>query len=100
MANFGFALTVSETFKLGFDERSIFSLAMILNCRRGLSPRSALIENKPPGDDSTELKMAALGISAGRVWVVPSYEPPRFASAKLFTLGLPLRLARLDRGLI
>jgi hypothetical protein len=97
MANFGFALMASKTFELGFGEDSIFSLAMVLNCRRGLSPQSALIENKPPEAEPTQMKMEALGISSDKVWVIPSFEPPRFPSAKLFTLGLPLRLARLDQ---
>ena len=98
MANFGFALTVSQALGLGFAENTIFSMAMILNCRRGLCPRAALIENKPPSDDTTLEKMAALGISAESVWVIPSYEHPKFASARLFLMGLPLRLARLDRS--
>lgn len=97
-AFFGFALSASQTFSLGFDETSIFSLAMILNCRRNLSPRSALIDNKPHHTEPTQEKMLALGISPEQVWVIPSFEPPRFPSAKLFLLGLPLRLERLDRA--
>jgi hypothetical protein len=96
-AFFGFALEASQTFPLGFTETTIFSLAMILNCRRGLSPRSALIDNKPPTAEPTREKMDALGISSAQVWVIPAFEPPRFPPAKLFLLGLPLRLARLDR---
>ena len=97
-AFFGFALTASQTFCLGFDEASIFSFAMILNCRRGLSPGSALIENKPAHLEPTREKMQALGITAEQVWMIPSFEPPRFPSAKLFLLGLPHRLDRLDRA--
>lgn len=37
-------------------------------------------------------------ITAEQVWLIPSFEPPRFPSAKLFLLGLPLRLERLDRA--
>ena len=97
-AFFGFARAASESFDLGFDETTIFSLAMILNCRPGLSPRSALIDNKPHTAEPTRLKMSALGIGPAQVWVIPSFEPPHFPSARLFLLGLPLRLARLDRG--
>ena len=98
MANFGFAHTVSQALGLGFAEDTIFSLAMILNCRRILCPHSALIDNKPPAAEPTRMKMEALGIGPSQVWGIPTFEPPRFLSAKLFTLGLPLRLARLDRG--
>ncbi|MCX6944558.1 MAG: hypothetical protein NT173_07330 [Opitutales bacterium] len=97
-AFFGFALTASQTFALGFDERTIFSIAMILNCRRGLCPGAALIDNRPPHTESTQDKMEALGIPPEQVWVIPSFEPPHFPSARLFLLGLPHRLARLDRA--
>lgn len=96
-AFFGFALATSQIFSLGFDEHTIFSLAMILNCRRNLSPASALIDNLPPRAESTQEKMRALGITPGQVWVIPAFEPPHFPSARLFLLGLPLRLERLDR---
>ena len=97
MANFGFALTVAQTYQLGFTENTIFSMAMILNCRRGLCPGAVLIDNKAPSEDTTQEKMAALGIASDAVWVIPAYEHPRFASAKPFLMGLPLRLARFDR---
>jgi hypothetical protein len=99
-AGFGFALAASQHCGLGFTESSIFSLEMIVRCRRGLSPRSALIDNKPPAADPTRLKMEALGIGPTQVWVIPSYEPPRFPSARLFLLGLPARLVRLDCGAV
>lgn len=95
-ASFGFALAVSQALDLGFNEQAVFSFAMILNCRKGLSPTGALIENRPASDPDTRIKMDALGIHAERVWMVPSFEPPRFPSARLFLLGLPHRLARLD----
>jgi hypothetical protein len=93
----GFALAASQTFSLGFDETSVFSIGIIFNCRRGLSPRSALIDNKPPSAEPAQVKMAALGIGPEQVWIVPSFEPPHFPPAKLFMPGLPLRLAQLDR---
>ncbi len=96
-AFFGFAHEASRLFSLGFDDRTIFSFAMILNCRRNLSPASALIDNLPPQAESTQEKMQALGIAPEQVWVIPAFEPPHFPSAKLFLLGLPLRLERLDR---
>jgi hypothetical protein len=96
-AFFGFAHEASRIFSLGFDDHTIFSFAMILNCRRNLSPSSALIDNLPPQAESTQEKMRALGISPEQVWVIPAFEPPRFPSAKLFMLGLPVRLERLDR---
>lgn len=95
-AFFGFALAASERFDLGFDDRTIFSLAMILNCRRGISPYSALIDNQPPNAEPTREKMRALGILPGQVWTIPAFEPPKWPAARLFLLGLPLRLARLD----
>ena len=95
-AFFGFAHEASRIFSLGFDEHSIFSLAMILNCRRNLSPASALIDNLMPRAEPTQEKMRALGIPPEQVWVIPAFEPPHFPSAKLFLLGLPLRLERLD----
>lgn len=97
-SSFGFAVGVAQALGLGFDERTVFSFAMILNCRKALCPTAALIENKGAADPDTRMKMEALGISAERVWVVPSFEPPRFAPARLFVLGLPHRLARLDAG--
>ena len=96
-AFFGFAHEASRIFSLGFDDHSIFSFAMILNCRRNLSPTSALIDNLPPQAESTQEKMHALGIAPEQVWVIPAFEPPHFPSAKLFLLGLPLRLERVDR---
>lgn len=96
-AFFGFAHEASRIFSLGFDEHSIFSLAMILNCRRNLSPASALIDNLPPRAEPTQEKMRALGIPPEQVWVIPGFQPPHFPSARLFLLGLPLRLERLDR---
>lgn len=95
-AVFGFALEVSRVFDFGFGDSSIFSLAMILNCRRGLCPDGVLIENKPPSAEPTREKMNALGIPPEQVWELPSFEPPAFPTAKLFLLGLPLRLARHD----
>jgi hypothetical protein len=95
-ASFNFALQVSQAFSLGFDETALFSFSMILNCRRGISPGSALVENTPPSSEMTRVKMDALGIGPEQVWLLPSYAPPRFPSARLFLLGLPLRLARLD----
>lgn len=97
-AFFTYAFAVSDAFSLGFGQNTIFSLSMILNCRPGLSPRSALIDNKPPSAAPTQEKMRALGLTAEQVWLIPSFEPPRFPSAKLFLLGLPLRLERLDRA--
>jgi hypothetical protein len=97
-ATFGFAVAVAKAFDLGFDERSVFSTAMIFNCRRGLCPQAALIDDKPPRDPNTRAKIEALGIAAEQVWIVPAFEPPRFASARLFVAGLPFRLARLDRA--
>jgi hypothetical protein len=96
MSAFLFAEGVTQAFGLGFTKRTIFSMAMILNCRRGLSPHSALIDNLPLGHVNTQEKVAALGIGPERVWVSPSFKPPRFASAKLFLMGLPARLERLD----
>ncbi len=96
-ATFGFAVEVARVLRLGFDENTIFSTAMIFNCRRGLCPHAALIDDRPPDDPNTRAKMEALGIAASRVWVIPRYDPPRFASARLFLAGLPHRLARLDR---
>ncbi len=96
-AFFGFAHEASRLFSLGFDDHTIFSFAMILNCRRNLSPASALIDNLPPSAESTREKIRALGIAPEQVWVIPAFEPPHFPSAKLFLLGLPLRLERLDR---
>jgi hypothetical protein len=99
-AEFGFAVAATRACGLGFDETTIFSLEMIARCRLGLSPASALIDNKPPSSDATRLKMAALGIPPSQVWVIPSYEPPEFSSARLFLLGLPVRLQRLEQAAI
>lgn len=98
MSSFGFAAEVSQALDLGFGEHSIFSFAMILNCRSSLCPEGALIDDRPLADANTRMKADALGISADRVWRIPSFEPPSFASAKLFLAGLPLRLSRLDTG--
>ncbi|HEY0966079.1 MAG TPA: hypothetical protein VGD88_01705 [Opitutaceae bacterium] len=95
-AFFNYALAASDAFSLGFSQNTIFSLGMIINCRAGLSPKSALIENKPPSAEPTQEKMRALGITPEQVWLIPSFEPPKFPSAKLFLLGLPHRLERLD----
>ncbi len=100
VAYFGFALAASQACNLGFTDSSIFSLEMIVRCRRGLSPKSALIDNKPPSADPTQLKMDALGIGPAQVWVIPSFEYPEFHSARLFLVGLPVRLAKLDRGAV
>lgn len=97
-AGFGFAFAASQACGLGFSEASIFSLEMIVRCRRGLSPQSALIDNLPPSADPTRLKMEALGIGPAQVWVIPAFEPPRFPTARLFVMGLPHRLAQLDRA--
>lgn len=98
MATFGFALATSQTCGLGFDERSIFSLAMILNCRRGLSPRAALIDNLATDCEPTQLKLTAIGAPPENLWKIPTFSPPRFASARLFMAGLPYRLSRLDKN--
>ena len=97
-ANFTYATEVSKVMQLGFNERTIFSFSMILNCRKGLCPEAVLIENKPPADEDTLVKMQALGITDDHVWMVPSFEPPNFPSAKLFTAGFDWRLAKLDRN--
>lgn len=98
VAGFGFAFAASQACGLGFTESSIFSLEMIVRCRRGLSPRSALVDNLPPSADPTRLKMEALGIGPTQVWMIPTFEPPRFPTARLFVMGLPHRLAQLDRA--
>lgn len=97
-ANFHYAREVSRAMDLGFDESTIFSFSMILNCRKGLCPDAVLIENKPPEDEDTQVKMEALGIPAEQVWMIPSFEPPKFAGAKLFLAGLEWRLSKLHRS--
>ncbi len=97
-ANFGYAREVSKELGLGFDESTIFSFSMILNCRKGLCPEAVLIDNKPACDEDTQVKMEALGIGAERLWQAPTFAAPEFASAKLFLAGLEWRLAKLDRA--
>ncbi len=96
-ASFPFALAASRILGLGFDETTIFSIEMIVRCRPGLSTKSVLIDNLPASSEATKLKIKALGITPEQLWTIPSYEPPRFSSARLFLLGLPLRLARFDQ---
>ena len=94
-ANFGYACEVSKQLELGFDETTIFSFGMILNCRKALCPDAILIENKPPSDEDTQIKMEALGIGDEEVWLVPSFEAPEFKSATLFLAGFAWRISRL-----
>ncbi len=96
MASFGLALEISRAFGLGFGDSTIFSFSMVLNCRRELCPEGALIDDRPYTDGNTRAKADALGIGPERVWLIPAFQPPRYASAKLFVAGLPLRFARLD----
>ena len=96
-ATFPFALAASRILGLGFDERTIFSIEMIARCRPGLSAMSVLIDNLPASSEATKLKIKVLGITPEQLWTIPSYEPPRFSSARLFLMGLPLRLVRFDQ---
>lgn len=69
-----YAHGTSAALGLGFDAGDILAIEHLRFGKQGISPRSVLVDDRPPSYEGILVKRSLLGISAERVFHVPAYE--------------------------